>query len=242
MKKTFTAIITAAATVAALSLCACSEPEKVDQSNDMKLLGAYQNADASVYVTADLSKQNFSAVSDGYMYSVQASIDGGATWALFNSMYIDASSGATAEIPVLYYNYDFNSFTLGDNSGNENSKVTVKAGDEITIVLRFAETDYANASDATESIKYTIKSPSIYGREQTSVDYTSIAPDEIKVGGISFENVFVREQSGNYVLKKYAYDENEYIVTKDLDASLSNAFEYKFFKPNDESGDNEYSV
>ena len=246
MKKTVTAVITGiAATATAFSLCACATTPKVDQANDLKLIQAYQAADATVYVTADVSKQYFAADPNeqGYYYDVRASIDGGMTWSLFSSMQLYAPESSTVDIPVLYYNYDFNAFTLGDNSGNENAKVDVKAGDELRIALRFAETDSANVSAATESIKLTLRSPSAYGRDMTSVDNTSIEPDALRSGGIQYENVFVHEQNGNYVLKKQVYDEDGVtIITEDLDASLSDAFEYKFFTPADESGNNEYKV
>ena len=245
MKKSITAIVSGiAATTVALSLCACSEQPKVDQVNNLKLTQAYQTADASVYVTADVSKQYFAVDPNeqGYCYDVCASIDGGTTWSP-TIMQLTAPTSAVVEIPVLYYNYDFNAFTLGDNSGNENAKVDVKAGDEINIALRFAETDSVNASAATESVKLTLKSPSIYGGDQTKVDYISIEHDDIRGGGISFENIFVHEQNGNYRLKKQVYDEDGItIITEELDASLSDAFEYKFFTPTDESGNNEHKV
>ena len=53
----------------------------------------------------------------------------------------------------------------------------------------------------------------------------------------------MHEQNGNYRLKKQVYDEDGItIITEELDASLSDAFEYKFFTPTDESGNNEHKV
>lgn len=233
MKK-FLSILFSAVIVSgcACALAACGGKQPVEQTNNMTIKSVSQNVYGSVVVTVDVSAVDFSADGNGNekYYYVQPSLDGGQTW-YERTAYLAQSEVKNGEFSfdvIRYESGDGNYYLLG--SIDEESKLSLSAGDKIDISLRFAALDNYLVSEATQSVEYTIK-----GVAQIEIDGTSCG-ENLPFGGDT-RYIFRLQQDGSFEFSKlicFTNDGGEADVKLEApEAEILNRLEYKFITQDD---------
>lgn len=221
------------------ALCACGDPEKKEQPNNMTITEVTQSADGNVNVKVDLSTTKFSSNSSYYVY---ASVDGGNKW---GRTYVATLTDATKNtFSVIEYDPNISGFIYSGSGGDSSNTADVNRGDKLQIMLKFGATDEYKQSKPTEIYEYTIKWVSPVGIDMPKVEGYDREYGQNSYGGKEDDYTFCKIDNA-FKLHRLVYTDPEQseIGVADLENDDVGVFEYKFYTPTAEERENlEYSV